>query len=315
MSTTFTTHKSNMLKTKAKMLTEKTFVCAKNKEELDLLLSEASNVIELNSGCCTLIVGDSGSGKTTLLKKFKTRFNEQYANTAPLNSSEQACYIRSPSNMSPLDLYRAILKGFGEPGIIEGTEVQLRIRIAKQMQTKRYRVLLFDEFQQVVEKVGIKSVRQIADYLKELVDEFNVYLVFAGTSKVQNLLSINEQFASRSSLTIKKSLLSVSTLNNYRVYVSYLLTLNENLKFTHIDFTDPRINLPLFVTTNGDLRQLTQVLSKAILHAAKRHKDEMQLDDLVQTFSPKLIKGRTQVNPYSQKFMILKKELGVHYEV
>ncbi|WP_282114914.1 ATP-binding protein [Pseudoalteromonas arctica] len=315
MSTTFTEHGSNTLKTKAKMLTEKTFVCAKNKEELDQLLSEASNVIELNSGCCTLIVGDSGSGKTTLLKKFKTRFNEQYTNTASPKGSDQACYIRSPSNMSPLDLYRAILKGFDEPGIIEGTEVQLRIRIAKQMQTKRYRVLLFDEFQQVVEKVGIKSVRQIADYLKELVDEFNAYLVFAGTSKVQNLLSINEQFASRNSLTIQKSLLSVSTKNNYRTYVSYLLTLNENLKFTHIDFTDPQINLPLFATTNGDLRQLTQTLSKAILYAAKRQRDEMLLNDLIQTFSPKLIKGRTQVNPYSQKFLILKKELGVNYEM
>lgn len=315
MSTAITAHENNTLKAKAKMLTEKTFVCAKNKEELDLLLSEASNVIELNNGCCTLIVGDSGSGKTTLLKKFKTRFNEQYFNTVSPNSSEQACYIRSPSNMSPLDLYRAILKGFGEPGLVEGSEVQLRIRIVKQMQTKGYRVLLFDEFQQVVEKVGIKSVRQIADYLKELVDEFNLYLVFAGTAQVQNLLSINEQFASRNSLTIKKSLLSVSTKNNYRTFVSYLLTLNENLKFTHIDFTDPRINLPLFATTNGDLRQLTQTLSKAILYAAKRQRDEMLLNDLIQTFSPKLIKGRTQVNPYSQKFMILKKELGVHYEV
>ncbi|MBQ4834702.1 TniB family NTP-binding protein [Pseudoalteromonas sp. MMG010] len=315
MSVTFTTSESNSLKIKAKMLTELTFDCMALREELELLLSEASNVIELNNGCCTLIVGDSGSGKTTLVKKFKTRFNEQYANTVSPKDSEQACYIRSPSNMSPLDLYRAILKGFNEPGIIEGTEVQLRTRIAKQMQTKRYRVLIFDEFQQVVEKVGIKSVRQIADYLKELVDEFNVYLVFAGTSKVQNLLSINEQFASRNSLTIKKSLLSVSTQDNYKTYVSYLITLNKDLKFTHIDFTDPQINLPLFATTNGDLRQLTQTLSKAILYAAKRQRDEMLLNDLIQTFSPKLIKGRTQVNPYRQKFTILKKELGVHYEV
>ncbi|MBB1507058.1 TniB family NTP-binding protein [Pseudoalteromonas sp. SG41-1] len=315
MSMAMNAHKDNKLKAKAKMLTEKTYDCATNREELEQLLSEATNVIELNNGCCTLIVGDSGSGKTTLLKKFKTHFNEQYANAAPIESSEQACYIRSPSNMSPLDLYRAILKGFGEPGLIEGTEVQLRNRIAKQMQTKRYRVLLFDEFQQVVEKVGIKSVRQIADYLKELVDEFNVYLVFAGTSKVQNLLSINEQFASRNSLTIKKSLLSVSTIDNYRIYVSYLLTLNNSLNFTQIDFTDPTINLPLFAATKGDLRQLTQTLSKAILYAANRHRDEMLKSDLVSTYTPTLIKGRLQANPYTQKFIILKKKLGVNYEV
>lgn len=303
------------LKAKAIMLIQKTFTCAKNREELEQLLTQANNVIELSSGCCTLIVGDSGSGKTTLLKKFKDKFNEQHACTTSDNNSVQACYIRSPSNMSPLDLYRAILKGFGEPGLIDGTEVQLRNRIAKQMQTKRYRVLLFDEFQQVVEKVGIKSVRQIADYLKELVDEFNVYLVFAGTSKVENLLFINEQFASRNALTIKKSLLSVSTKKNYRTYVSYLRTLNGKIGFTNIDFTDPQINLPLFATTHGDLRQLTQTLSKAILFAANRHRDEMLKSDLVSTYTPKLIKGRLQVNPYTQKFIILKKELGVNYEV
>ncbi|WP_062565895.1 TniB family NTP-binding protein [Pseudoalteromonas shioyasakiensis] len=303
------------LKGKAELLYSKTFDCANNRLELADLLEESQQTLSLGVGSCSVIVGDSGSGKTTLVKAFIKRFNEKHSTDVSENKSIKACYIRSPSNMSPLDLYRAILGSMAEPGSIQGSEVELRRRIAQQVKNKRYRVLVFDEFQQVVEKVGVKSARQIADYLKELVDELGLFLVFAGTSKVMNILEINEQFASRCSLIIEKKLLSVSTRKNYVHFVKYLITLNEHLKFSQIDFTNPEISLPIFAMTKGDLRQLSMLIRKAVFHACDKNRDEVLVKDFAAVFSSISASKKNQANPFSKKFSLLKVELGVNYEL
>lgn len=306
---------SESLKTKAAMLFEKTVQCADNAQELNDLLLESEQVLNLGVGSCCVIVGDSGSGKTTLVKAFIKRFNAKPVDDSNDSLLAKACYIRSPSNMNPLDLFRSILSGMGEPGTIQGSEVELRRRIVQQLKNKNYRVLVFDEFQQVVEKVGVKSARQIADYLKELVDESGLFLIFAGTSKVMNLLKVNEQFESRCSLIIRKKLLSVSTKSNHTLFVNYLLTLNKVLQFTQVDFTKPEINLPIFAVTNGDLRQLSILIRKAIYNAESENRDEVLKKDFVDVSSAVRVNQQRKSNPFSKKFMILKKELGVNYEI
>ncbi|MBB1291606.1 TniB family NTP-binding protein [Pseudoalteromonas sp. SR41-4] len=306
---------SASLKVKAIMLYEKTVRCADNVKELDELLQESEQVLTLGVGNCCVIAGDSGSGKTTLVKAFIKRFNAKQVDDANDSTPTKACYIRSPSNMNPLDLFRSILSGMGEPGIIHGSEVELRRRIVQQLKNKHYRVLVFDEFQQVVEKVGVKSARQIADYLKELVDEFGLFLIFAGTSNVLNLLKINEQFASRGSLIIEKKLLSLSTKGDYTTFVNYLLSLNTVLQFTQVDFTKPEINLPIFAITKGDLRQLSILIRKAIFKAESENRDQVLKKDFVDVSSTVRVNQRRKSNPFSKNVKALKIDLGVKYEV
>ena len=94
MSTTFTTHKSNMLKTKAKMLTEKTFVCAKNKEELDYFYPKQVMSLSLIVAAVRLSLGIRVRGKRRYLKNLRLVLMNSMLTQPPLIAqSKHAIYV------------------------------------------------------------------------------------------------------------------------------------------------------------------------------------------------------------------------------
>ena len=282
-------------------------------EDISNILNDAEDSIITQNGACAVICGESGTGKTVLLNKVIERFN------AANQSSDLPCkaiYIRSPSNMKPLDLLRQILSAFGEPGEIIGTEDEMRRRISKQIESKNIKVMVFDEFQQVVEKLGEKSVRQHADYLKELLDKHNLFMVFAGTPRVSEILKANEQFDSRCSRVIHKSLMSVSTIDDYCILASYLKTLQSVHGIAGTDLSQDAIVFPIQHATGGDLRRITRTLVKACQHARRANREKLIKDDFQASWiAPSSAGKKAVVNPFRRHLAVLKKDLGVNYEI
>ncbi|MDO6566267.1 ATP-binding protein [Alteromonas sp. 1_MG-2023] len=283
------------------------------KEDIQNILNDADDAILTGIGACAVVSGESGSGKTVLLEKVIERFNAIYQSS---KIPSKGVYIRSPSNMKPLDLLRKMLSAFGEPGEVRGTEDEMRRRITKQIINKNIKLMVFDEFQQVVEKLGEKSVRQHADYLKELLDEYNLFLVFAGTPRVTEILNANEQFESRCNRVIHKSLMSVSTPESYSILASYLTTLQSVHKIAGTDLSHPSVVLPIQHATGGDLRRITRTLVKACQHARRDNRDKLSKDDFQASWVPSSTAGKRQVvNPFRRQLSVLKKDMGVSYDI
>lgn len=282
-------------------------------EDITNILNDAEDTIITQNGACAVICGESGTGKTVLLEKVVERFNEMYHSS---DTPHKGVYVRSPSNMKPLDLLRKILSAFGEPGRIRGTEDEMRHRISQQIKNKNIKLIVFDEFQQVVEKLGEKSVRQQADYLKELLDDYDIFMVFAGTPRVTEILDANEQFKSRCNRVIHKSLMSVSTPESYSILASYLTTLQSVHKIAGTDLSHASIVLPIQHATNGDLRGITRTLVKACQHARRTNRDKLIKDDFQASWVPSSSAGKKQVvNPFRRQLSVLKKDMGVDYEL
>lgn len=254
------------------------------KDDMQSILNDAEDVILTTEGACSVICGDSGTGKTVLVEKLVERFNETYQGD---EKPHRAIYVRSPANMKPLDLLRSILSALGEPGEIRGTEEEMRHRITTQITSKNVKMIVFDEFQQVVEKLGEKSVRQHADYLKELLDQVHLFMVFAGTSRVVDILQANEQFASRCVRVIYKNHMSVSNTENYSILASYLKTLQSVHGIDGIDLSQESIVLPIQKATAGDLRRITHSLVKACQHARRNNRTKLTIDDFRASWIPK----------------------------
>lgn len=282
-------------------------------EDITNILNDAEDTIITQWGACAVICGESGTGKTVLLEKIVERFNATYQSS---EVPSKGVYVRSPSNMKPLDLLRKILSAFGEPGRIRGTEDEMRHRISQQITNKNIKLIVFDEFQQVVEKLGEKSVRQQADYLKELLDDYDVFMVFAGTPRVTEILDANEQFKSRCNRVIHKSLMSVSTPESYSILASYLTTLQSVHKIAGTDLSHASIVLPIQHATNGNLRGITRTLVKACQHARRANRDKLIKDDFQASWVPSPSAGKKQVvNPFRRQLSVLKKDMGVNYEL
>lgn len=283
------------------------------KDDLQNILNDAEDTILTQTGACAVICGESGTGKTVLLKKVIERFNAAYQSSV---TPCKAIYVRSPSNMKPLDLLRKILSAFGEPGEISGTEDEMRRRISKQIASRNIKMMVFDEFQQVVEKLGEKSVRQHADYLKELLDQHNLFMVFAGTPRVTEILKANEQFGSRCTRVVHKSLMSVSTREDYAVLASYLKTLQSVHGIAGTDLSQDAITLPIQHATGGDLRRITRTLVKACQHARRQNRSSLTKGDFQASWvKPSDIDQKKVANPFRRQLSVLKKDLGVNYEI
>lgn len=282
-------------------------------EEIELLLKDADNAVLTHTGSCAVISGDSGAGKTMLLKKMVDRFNNVYKGE---NECCNAVFIRTPSDMNPLDLLREILSCFGEPGEIKGTAYEMRRRIITQIENKNIKMIVFDEFQQVVEKFGEKSVRQYADYLKELMDKHGIFMLFAGTPRVEQILDANEQFASRCTRVVRKSLMSVNTPDAYSTFASYLTTLQDVHGIQGVDLSNESIVLPMQATTKGDLRVITRMLINACQQAKSKGRSKLTRDDFQQSWvSPRMSGRKEVVNPFRRQLSVLRKDLGVNYEI
>jgi archaellum biogenesis ATPase FlaH len=312
------------------------------KADFHSLLDDAENVLLMGTGKCAIITGDTGTGKTMMATKLVERLNECYARELielqdqETSTKKAPCarYIKSPSNMKPLDLLRRILIALGEPGIPSGNENEMQHRVEAQIRNGNVKALLFDEFQQVIEKVGNKSVRQIADFLKNLMDEHGLFMIFCGTERTKEIKEHNDQFESRCTRVIEKPHFSLANKTSYKMFTSFLYTMQIKHEISGIRLADAENALAIYATTNGDLRKISWLILMACKHAYLTNSSAIRKIDFSQTYVPltnakpksiKHKKGNATVvktdkrvklsNPFNLSLKSLKEALGVTYDV
>jgi hypothetical protein len=274
--------------------------------------------------------------------KFVERLNERCVKEQRDLRVNEACtakapcarFIDAPSNMNPLDLLRNILVGLGEPGVPSGTDKEMQYRINTQIRNGNVKALVFDEFQQVIEKVGNKSARQIADFLKNLMDKHGLFMIFCGTERTKEILDHNDQFASRCTRVINKRHFSLANKTGYALFRGFLLTMQARHGISGMRLTDAENTLAIYAATNGDLRKISWLLLKACKHAYSTNSPALSKDDFIATYvtptntklkTTKYKKGNVTTvkvdkniqitNPFKSSLVSLKIALGVKYEV
>ncbi|GAC27861.1 TniB family NTP-binding protein [Brumicola pallidula] len=312
------------------------------KADFDALMDDSENVLLTATGKCAIIAGDTGTGKTMMATKFVDRYNELSVDKQRGFKSIEAhgkmtpCarFVNAPSNMNRLDLLRNILAALGEPGIPSGSEKEMRQRVDTQIRNENVKVLVFDEFQQVLEKVSNKSARHIADFLKNLMDEHGIFMIFCGTERTTEILEHNEQFASRCTRVILKRHFSLANKTNYAVFRGFLYTMQMRHEISGIRLADPENALAIYAATNGDLRKISWLLLNACKHACSTNSSSIRKIDFSETYVPptnpklkstkykngnvtvvKIDKHLQLSNPFKTNLKSLKEALGVKYEV
>lgn len=234
--------------------------------DLEFLKRELEGVLasDVGEGKGVFIAGPSGSGKTTLLSRF-------YQDVVKMKNCGATFSMTMPASPTPKDFCIALLRVIGHPYgnekvLLATKESALKIQIEAQIKSKNIRVLIIDEFQQLTEKLGEKTMRSTADMLKNWISDFPLLMVFAGTNSIEQMLDSNEQMESRSELLSKRQM-TLHCKSDYIDYVTFLHGLNEVAGFTKVKLYTPKIALCLFLASGGDLRKIRQAIIKAISEA------------------------------------------------
>lgn len=204
-----------------------------------------------------IIEGPTGVGKTTTIENEQMRINQRYIDDGML---PPVYIVKSITKPGTKQYYSQILKSLGCHNPYEGTTQNLENRLYTQLKNKQVKVLIFDEFQQLVEKRGIQAVRGTLDDIKKIADEFHISCVFVGTNGVARIAEMNEQATSRYPYLISCNYMRFDTKKRQIITRKFMSAFFRAHKLTGLDMNEYESALRMYAATNGDLRLFVNLL-------------------------------------------------------
>lgn len=263
-----------------------------------------------NSPSGLIIQGPTGIGKTSTCIRIQIALNKKAEKD---NLPPPVYMVPSPTRPDTKEYYSEILAALGDHSPYSGTQATLKQRLFKQLEHKRVKVLIFDEFQQLVEKRGPKVVRQTLDDIKLISDRFKISCVFVGTSEVSLLPEINEQAASRYPNIISLNYMQFNTKKQQVITRKFMSAFFQAHKLSGLDMESYEAALRMYAATNGDLRIFTHLLDDATgFLTDQEHCKPVTLKALSRSYRflvPEVRK--TMKNPFTASIKSIESELKV----
>jgi len=219
--------------------------------------------------CGLIISGPTGAGKTFTLKYYKKTWDAEL----PEGECSPIAYIKTPSKPSEILILESELKGLGDLAPRKGNPSSKRERKESLVKNMGYKVLIYDDFQHIIEYRGTVVARQMLDELKIFSDDYGISLVFTGISSVEIGGLINEQINSRFSSLRRLKVMSAENDKEFKYFKEFLEDFSMTKGITNFDMASDNSVYRFAYACNGDLRILNNITNKA-LHYFRLSKDE-----------------------------------------
>ena len=263
--------------------------------------------------CCLIISGPTGAGKTFTLKYYKATWDAEL----PEGECSPIAYIKTPSKPSEILILESELKGLGDLAPRNGNPNSKRQRKESLVKNMGYKVLIYDDFQHIIEYRGTVVARQMLDELKIFSDDYGVSLVFTGITSVEIGGLINEQINSRFSSLRRLKVMSAENDEEFEYFQEFLEDFGMTKGITDFDMASKNSVYRFAYACNGDLRILNHITNKA-LHYFRLSKDEkIALKHFAHAFDDVVSEewddeDLNKVNPFDiNKWSTVKQRMGI----
>jgi hypothetical protein len=270
---------------------------------------------------CILLTGAAGVGKTSFLQYYEAMSPLKRVNGCIVRP---VLYVVFQAQTTPVGAAKTILRKLFVPQLgqvkgnnltvdqelqlerlCRGTQTELTFRVKMQLEAQKVEVVLNDEFQHVAEKGSDKSISKAADWIKEVVKDKNVPFVMAGINTVSRLIEQNTQLHDITRYRFNLGQFGYDTEVQKLAFREFLAKLDLVFPFNSpCRFADPEYALPIFLTTQGNLRQVATFLRYAAFAAIDREALCMTLDDLAIGFEAVESLSPLKENPFKNSSII-----------
>ncbi|MCZ8514344.1 TniB family NTP-binding protein [Paenibacillus filicis] len=261
-----------------------------------------------------VILGDTGAGKSTLFKTYERDF--QRKTKVRVRNKHEENYESVPvlrveldSNSKPLNVASKMLEELGDPFHYKGTEKQLTSRLKAHLIDAEVELIIIDELQHLIDTDTQRVIRKAADWLKQLLNDVNLPIVFGGIKEDANrIFASNKQLDERFPHKATFDGFMYRTEEEKREFRAFLKSIDYKMPFpdrSHI--YDPLLAEKIYYATLGIPRTLNHLFHHSIKFALKQGMDTLAEMHLEYGFSLLSFETRPKVrNPFDGKAFDLK---------
>lgn len=248
-------------------------------KELDRLVVHGCDGREVGRPArCVVLTGPSGSGKSRLVAEWLSKYPDQVEADG---DRRPTLNVEVAQTSTPKQLAQSILIKLGLPTPLatSGSEVMLVERIKHHLREQRVQVLVLDEFQSLLKSKNPKTIFNVGDFVKNLLNACICPIVLVGLPEVELVLEVNEQLERRSNSHLRLTAFDWGEQNDKAEFRALLHKLGDCFKVANAAELGKNQDLALrvHITSRGLLGRAADF----VRNAAERARQD---DEAILTF-------------------------------
>jgi hypothetical protein len=250
--------------------------------------------------CCP-IVGESGSGKTTIISYFASqhpRVDHKWGVEVPV------LLAKVPARPTVKSFAETLLYQLGDPLWSRGNTVGKSIRLRELLKRCRVRLLALDEFQHFVDVRQASIPNDVADWLKEQVEEARLAIVVLGLQRCLEVLRQNEQLRRRFGATLHLGAFRWDTKEDQTTYRAFLRSVQDQLpEYVMPSLSDVDLAFRIHYASYGLIGYTMKIVRGAARIARDHPRRQITLRTLSQSYAEHVWSERLDdPNPFAESF-------------
>lgn len=250
--------------------------------------------------CCP-IVGESGGGKTTIISHFASlhpRTDHKWGVEVPM------LLAKVPARPTVKSFAETLLYQLGDPLWARGNTVSKSIRLRELLKRCGVRLLALDEFQHFVDARQANIPNEVADWLKEQVEEAGLAIVVLGLQRCLEVLKQNEQLRRRFGATLRVGAFRWDDKDDRTTYRAFLRAVQEQLpEYVMPPLADLGMAFRMHYGSYGLIGYTMKIIRGAARIAMHHPRREITLRTLAQSFREHVwIERLNDPNPFLENF-------------
>lgn len=249
-----------------------------------------------------ICIGMSGTGKSTLKRKVEERY-------PPFFTHDRKCVpvlvIDTPSLPTVKNIAEEMLLQLGDPMFNKGSAVDKTGRILNYIKQCDVKLIIFDELQHFIDQGNKAAPRQVADWLKTLIDQSKASSILMGLEQSEYILQINEQLRRRFSRRVDLTPFSMACSVSFQHFVKVLSNLYQTAEMPLGN--NLGANKDLYTrwhfATNGIMAHMVSLIICAYQIAMRESYASINQACLEEAFTESIwSKGKGRLNPFHKEF-------------
>lgn len=254
--------------------------------------------IRLDEGDLLGVIAETGAGKTTVTNFFRERWQDRIL---PEVSIRRVCYFNVPPRPSSSTMSSALLHALGDPRWKSGGADGLEKRCRTLLKKCRTRLILIDNTHDIPERRKKPGVREVGNWMRNLVDDVPALLVCLGSDKARDVIEANSQARRRGPGVRRIDYFTASEDDKVATgrLLRALYEMDKKLPLAEIcGLAEPQLAARILLATNGVIGLIVKLLMAAIKICVKGKREKLDLKDLAMAFSELWKDAAPAENPF-----------------